>query len=179
TEARGLDPKDAAAYSTGGAACRSKGNLDQAIADYDMAIRVDPKNAPAYYNRGLAYGRRHDLDRAIADFDEAIRLDPKDVAPRYQRGLAWSSKNKFDRAIADFDEAIGLDPKHAAAYNARCWSRAITGRALAAALADCNEALRLRPGDGNMLNSRALVQFKLGAYDRAIADFGAAAAKDP
>jgi len=46
------------------------------------------------------------------------------------------------------------------------------------ALADCNESLRLRPDDADTLNSRGLVQLKLGAYERAIADYSAAIAQN-
>src|SRR5262249_58206883 len=48
------------------------------------------------------------------------------------------------------------------------------GKDMSGALADCNEPRRLRPDDGNSLNSRGLVQFKLGAFDAAIADYNAA-----
>lgn len=37
-----------------------------------------------------------------------------------------------------------------------------------------NDSLRLRPNDGNTLNSRGLVQFKLGAFKESIADYDAA-----
>jgi tetratricopeptide (TPR) repeat protein len=54
----------------------------------------------------------------------------------------------------------------------------LVGRDLNGALADCNESLRLRPNDGNTLNSRGLVQFKLGAFDTAIDDYSAAVAQN-
>lgn len=56
--------------------------------------------------------------------------------------------------------------------------RALEGKDLNGALADCNESLRLRPNDGNVLNSRGLVEFKLGAFDAAIADYNAAVAQN-
>ena len=52
------------------------------------------------------------------------------------------------------------------------------GKDLNGALADCSESLRLRPNDGNTLNSRGLVQFKLAAFDAAIADYNAAVAQN-
>jgi tetratricopeptide (TPR) repeat protein len=58
-------------------------------------------------------------------------------------------------------------PKSADAYNGRCWARALAGRDLDQALADCDGSLRLSPDDANGLNSRGLVQRKLGAFDRA------------
>ena len=95
------------------------------------------------------------------------------------RGLGYTNTGDIDRAIADFSEAIRLDPKFADAFSDRCWARAISGRDLPDALADCNESLRLRPGDGGVLNSRGLVQLRLGAFDKAIADYGAAVEKNP
>ena len=131
----------------------------------------------AAYSPGRRYGAKGDHDRAIADFSEAIRLDPQNAAAYRNRGLGYDNKGERDRAIADFDQAIRIDPKYADAYNGRCWARAVIGHDLAQALVDCNEALRLRPDDAVALNSRGLVQLKLGAFDRAIADYGAAFAK--
>jgi tetratricopeptide (TPR) repeat protein len=54
----------------------------------------------------------------------------------------------------------------------------LDGKDLNGALADCNESLRLRPNDGNTLNSRGLVQFKVGAFDAAIADYNTAVAQN-
>ena len=64
------------------------------------------------------------------------------------------------------------------AWNSRCWTRAIVGQ-LPAALSDCKEALRLRPGYVNALDSRGLVYLKLGQPDFAIADYSLALRVDP
>ena len=42
------------------------------------------------------------------------------------------------------------------------------------ALADCNEALKLKPDYINALDSRGFVQLRMGKYDEAIADYDAA-----
>jgi hypothetical protein len=54
----------------------------------------------------------------------------------------------------------------------------VAGRDLLQALSDCDEALRLRPGDRDTLNSRGLVQLKRGVLERAAADYAAAVARD-
>jgi tetratricopeptide (TPR) repeat protein len=71
-----------------------------------------------------------------------------------------------------------LQPANAAAWNSRCWTRAVIGQ-LQPALADCNEALRLRPDFANALDSRGFVHLKAGRYDDAIADYDAALRIDP
>jgi tetratricopeptide (TPR) repeat protein len=50
---------------------------------------------------------------------------------------------------------------------------------LDAALADCNEALRLVPNDEKALDSRGFVKLKLGQLEAAIRDFDAALRIDP
>jgi tetratricopeptide (TPR) repeat protein len=66
----------AISYYNRGNTWYAKGELDRAIADYDLAIVFDPHNAKTYYNRGLArYDQKH-LSAAIADFTRAIELNP-------------------------------------------------------------------------------------------------------
>jgi tetratricopeptide (TPR) repeat protein len=65
------------------------------------------------------------------------------------------------------------------AFNNRCWARAQTGQALELALADCNQALQLLPNRASFLDTRALVNFRLGRFDKAIADASAALATEP
>ena len=49
---------------------RSRKNYDQAIADYDDAIRLDPGGSPVRYTgRGYAWSQKKDYEKAIADYD--------------------------------------------------------------------------------------------------------------
>jgi tetratricopeptide (TPR) repeat protein len=63
-------------------------------------------------------------------------------------------------------------------WNGRCWTRAIVGE-LQAALADCNEALRLKPDVAATLDSRGLTYLKMGQWDSAIDDYSSALRLDP
>jgi tetratricopeptide (TPR) repeat protein len=78
------------------------------------------------------------------------------------------SKKLHERAARDYDEAIRLKPTLGAAWNGRCWSRAIVGE-LQAALADAAAAY----------DSRGLTQLKLGEWDLAIDDYSSALRLDP
>jgi tetratricopeptide (TPR) repeat protein len=92
----------------------------------------------------------------------------------YNRALAYYSKGDYERVIVDFSKAIRLNPKDSEALNGRCWVRAIIGRELQLALADCNESLRLRADDAATLDSRGFTCLKLGQFGHAIADYDAA-----
>ena len=156
---------------------RKNGELDQAIADYTEAIKLAPSTA-SFTDRGETYQAKGDYDRAVADYSQAITFQPNYALAYYDRGEAYLAKDDLDRAIVDFTDAVKIFPQYADAYNSRCWARAVTGRSLQDALADCNESLRLRPNDPNTLNSRGLVQYKLGAFQQAITDYSAAIAQN-
>ncbi|NEQ68371.1 MAG: tetratricopeptide repeat protein [Symploca sp. SIO2D2] len=51
-----------------------KGKLDQAIADYNRALKINPKFAEAYHNRGGAYHNKGELEQAIADYTQAFKI---------------------------------------------------------------------------------------------------------
>ena len=94
-----------------GFALYEKGQLEEAIVEYDKAIRLDPQLAKAYTNRGSAYGSLGQEQRALQDFNEAIILDPQDAIAYNGRGAAYSELGKFEKAIKDLDQAIRLDPR--------------------------------------------------------------------
>ena len=50
---------------------------------------------------------------------------------------------------------------------------------MTAALADCNESLRLRAGSANALDSRGFTHLKLGDLNRSVADYDAALQINP
>jgi tetratricopeptide (TPR) repeat protein len=54
-----------------------QGWYDEALRDFNTAIRFDSEYAAAYWSRGMVYRDLGDIDRAIADFDRALRLDPE------------------------------------------------------------------------------------------------------
>jgi tetratricopeptide (TPR) repeat protein len=95
------------------------------------------------------------------------------------RGNARTDSGDIEMAVADFDAAIKLKPDLAEAFNGRCWAFAVQGRKLDDALRDCNEALRLEPGNADTLDSRAFVYLRQRQYAKAIADYSVALAGKP
>jgi tetratricopeptide (TPR) repeat protein len=70
-----------------------KGNLSQAILDYDNAIQIDPDYAIAYGNRAAAYFFKKEYDKAWEDVRKAESLGHK-INPDLARGLKKVSKNE-------------------------------------------------------------------------------------
>ncbi len=153
-----------------------------AAADLDLALKLDPKAIDARLTRAGLHIADEAHDATRADADAADRLLAPSADRRFDLGEIYGAIDAFDPAIAQFDlwiRAHPVDSRRAEALNARCWMRAEAGRELDKALDDCNTALRLRPGTPAFLDSRGLVQLRLGNLDRAIADYDAALAKAP
>lgn len=81
---------------------------DEAIEEYNEAIRLDQSKPSNYGNRGNAYHRKGQYDEAIRDYSEAIRLDLSDPRYYYNRGDAYFGKDQYDEAIRDYSEAAIL-----------------------------------------------------------------------
>jgi len=175
--ARDRSERLAETFNSRGIAYRLKGDYDRAIQDYSQAIKLNPKFAVAYNNRGVAHERKSEYDRAIVDYDQAIKLKPSAEA-YFNRGNAHLGKSHYDHAIDDYNQAIKLKADFAAAFDNRCWARAVVG-ILKPALADCNEALRLVPNNAASLDSRGFIFLKMSNFDAAVSDYDAALRTDP
>jgi len=155
-----------------------KKELDNALGDYNEAIRLDPKQAQVYSNRGNVWSAKKEHDKALADYNEAIRLDPKYALAYIGRGNVWSAKKDHDKALADYNEAIRLDSKYANAYQHRGTARD-DKKEYDKALANYDEAIRLAPQDPDAYFNRGNVWAARKEYDKAIADYNVAIRLDP
>lgn len=144
----------AATYNEQGAAWYDRGRYDQAIANFNEAIRLDPNYDYAYHNRGQAWSASGRDDLALADFNRAIQINPSVAEPYVDRGRVLSNLGSYERAVADLDQALRLKPSYALANVVRGMVREKQGL-YDRALADYTEALRLSPSDAGTYNRRA------------------------
>jgi len=101
TQAIGIDPTLARAYSQRGRAYCEKQDYEKSIADCSKAIELDPADYEGYYNRAFAYRAKADYDKAIADFSKAIEMKPTNPWPYLYRGLTYGDMGNYDKAWED------------------------------------------------------------------------------
>lgn len=150
------------------------------VADFGRALRLDPRSRDALLQRGVAHFNRQAFAAAARDFDAVLAVDPGNIeAQRWRREVGDGLASLFDSRLAALDALIVRNPQDATALNDRCWLRVTHNADLAAALADCNEAVRLAPDNDNALDSRGLVHYKRRDFAAALADYDAALRVDP
>ncbi|HMN51418.1 MAG TPA: tetratricopeptide repeat protein [Xanthobacteraceae bacterium] len=173
--------RDSQAAFERGLRAQRDGNNQQAITDFNEAIRLDPNNASAYASRGLSYYRNGDATRAYADYSDAIRLAPdgqRSAAAYANRAIIQRERGNIDRGFLDAENAIRLDPRLASAYNTRGNLHYDNGNH-DAAIADYNQALTLDPQYAVALSNRGNAYYAKRDYRRAIDDYSAALRINP
>jgi tetratricopeptide (TPR) repeat protein len=112
TAALRLKADDSDLYLARGQDYHMNGQYDQAIADFDAALKL--KNSPVtVIQRGASYRAKGDYDRAVADYTAVIAADAKDSGLDgweiyNERGIAEFFAAHYDTAAADFDKALTL-----------------------------------------------------------------------
>ncbi|OJW28037.1 MAG: hypothetical protein BGO49_07545 [Planctomycetales bacterium 71-10] len=151
---------------------------DEALAEYDQAIRIDPIDPNSRIGRGDVHRALGDLPRALADLDEAVRLGPNYPRAFASRGRLLEDMKEDARAEADYSRAVALDPNYAFAYRLRGAIRSRTGRN-EEALRDFEVVGRLRPNDSENHKDRGGVLVRMNRNDEALAELDRALAIDP
>lgn len=108
-----LDPLNATAWGTRGAARRKLEDHLGAIRDYDEAIKLEPDNASLYLNRGVAWSSLEgegNLNKAIRDLTTALSLNPESSESYAARASAWLRQEQYHKAEEDVKAALDIDP---------------------------------------------------------------------
>jgi tetratricopeptide (TPR) repeat protein len=177
-----LDPADADSYYQRGMARKEERQPVLAMADFDQALKIKPDDIAALLERGSLRLASRDEAGARADFTAIAALAPNDASIGLLIAGRYVATGNFAAAVGQFDQWIAAHPKDdrvPEVLHNRCRSRAMTGKDLKLALADCEAALQRSEHTSQLLDSRAFVRLQLGNYDQAITDYKASLGLQP
>ncbi len=100
--------------------------MQEAIDDYNQALRVVPGNSLAYKSLGIVYFPRGDYAQAKVYFQKAVELDPQEEESRFYLGTCYLKLGEPRQAAAQFRAARETDSTYLEAYaaEARAWEAA-------------------------------------------------------
>ncbi|EIC20523.1 O-linked N-acetylglucosamine transferase, SPINDLY family protein [Thiorhodovibrio frisius] len=154
------------------------GNLEAAVAGYQVVLGARPDLASVHNNLGnalLSLGRPQD---ALGAFDSAVALEPEDAILRFNRGNLLRQLGRYDQAILAFEAAINLQPNFAEGYlNLGLTLKDLERYDLA--LAAFDRVLRLKPGFAAAHNNRGIVLKELGRLEEALTAYDTALSLRP
>lgn len=119
-----------------------KGELDQAIADLNEAIRLDPDFPDAYHERAYVWGELREFGRGLADSDREVELRPDHAAAYEERAYLRHRAGDLAGAFQDRARVVELRPGDPDALLSRGRAALWMGR-FEEATRDTDEALRL------------------------------------
>jgi tetratricopeptide (TPR) repeat protein len=88
-------------------------NMESAIEDLSIAIRLDPKNVLSLLQRAMIYYKTSAYDLAIADLNEIINLEENHPKSQINilrwRGMSYYKLGHEHKALNDFNSAMKLE----------------------------------------------------------------------
>jgi len=99
-------PRCARAHNNLGLEYELKGMIDQAVAQYQLALAIMPGYGSPYNNLGLIYYSRGEIDRAVALFQKAISLKANYMKAHNNLGIAYLEKGALSEAVLNFMIAL-------------------------------------------------------------------------
>ncbi len=151
---------------------------DEALAYYNISMKLDPKNPANYIRRSIVYRNKGEIKKALSDIDEAIRLNPDLAIAYFNRGILKTDSGDIDGAVSDFTRCIEMMPDYLTAY----YKRGLVYEKKSdykRAVKDYNTVLKKKPLHFGSLFQRGLIHARYKRYNLAIKDLTAAAAVEP
>ena len=153
---------NATAHINLGVALEQQGRRDEALTNYQAALRIDPDSVEAHNDLANFLDAMGKPDEALVHYREALRLNPKAPLAHMNLGSLLLELGQFDEAMAQYHEAARLAPEDSRPHYLMGKAQLRQGRS-AEAVAHFRDALRLNANDVQVLTWLARV---LGADEK-------------
>jgi Tfp pilus assembly protein PilF len=104
-----VDPRQSQGHNMLGAAFTRVGRGQEAIQEFEIALKIDPGNVNARYNLVFALVKAGQVAAAEGNMGQVVAAFPKDAGLHNLWGELLDREGKYSEAIAQFDLAIALD----------------------------------------------------------------------
>jgi adenylate cyclase len=169
-----LEPWMPEAFLARASLASMQGRAEDAVRDFEEAIRLNPANYFAHYLLGRHYLDAQLTEKALEHFRIAARLAPEEYTPLGMLASALQRLGKNEECLEIAQQALPVTERYLEMHpdDDVAMSRAATFAAWLGkeerAIELAEHAMRLRPGGIATLYNGACVYTNLGRHDRAI-----------
>ena len=149
------------------------GDLPSAISDMQSTFDLEPSNGTGFeLARMMAYDGQAEEAR---DLLESLPVSDEDrISYAGFASIVFGLADDVADAQVLLADEIADQPQNASILNSDCWFRGLFSVGLDDALEQCTRAVERADNEAPALDSRALVQYRLGNLDAAISDLDTA-----
>jgi Flp pilus assembly protein TadD len=153
-----------------GKALLENGQVNEAIAQCQMALEIVPDYAEAHYNLGNALFQKGEADDAIAHWQKALEFRPSYAEVYHNLGVALLQKGQVNEAIARWHKALEIKPNDAE-INYSLGIALFQNGQVNEAIAQWHRALEIKPDYAEAHDNLGVALAKNGQVDEAIPQF--------
>lgn len=106
------NPERADAYNMRGVAYLEQGNTNDAISDFNQAVRHDSSSYMPVFNRANAHRQDGELAEALQDYNKVVRKQPSMPDVYINRSAVLYEMKRYNEARTDLQTARELDPEN-------------------------------------------------------------------
>jgi len=140
---------------------------EEAVANYETAVRLAPSFVNARTNLGMSLRGLNRLDDAIAAYRGALTVAPTRADVQINLGVALDAAGKPEESLIAYKAGIRLDPVLYQGYFNMGVLMAETFKDREAGIQLYHEALRIEPNFADAYHTLGTVHTNLGKYDEA------------
>jgi tetratricopeptide (TPR) repeat protein len=185
TSAITANSKNAMAYNSRGCEYSDEGMMDQAIGDYDNAVRICSTYSNPMYNKADVFKTLGDNSRAEELYARALNYDTlySNMNILFDNAYISLSAEKIilktdDAALVILNKAKSVYPLSYKIFNNLGYIYSSVGK-FDSALSYFNRAIELEPNSASYYNNRAKARYHLKDFNGALLDFQKALELDP
>ncbi len=114
------------AHTNLGEALYTKGQVGEAIFEYEAALQINPNYADAHSALGAAFLETGRVQESLDHLLTAVRIDPNYPEAHYNLGMAYTRTGRANEAATQYAKALELQPDYIEALNNMAFTLAAT-----------------------------------------------------
>jgi len=178
SDALAKNPNSWVGHNNLGFALIKKGQIEEAMAQYQKALEINPNYTDAHNNLGNALFRNGQLGEAMAQYEKGLEINPNQAAGHYDLGLVFYQKGQLAEAIAQYQKACEITPNFAGA-RLNLGNALLQNGQLGEAIEQYQMAIKIDPRSPEAHGNLGVAFMQKGQLDDAITQFQAALRLNP